>query len=74
MGPIFLGHNGLMDFDLEHYPVSRDNKKREVIVFGCISEPYFKERLERAGASPYLLTTNLMASEACCWRPWPRAG
>lgn len=61
---VYVGHDGLMDFDLDEYPVAVDDKKREAAVFACISQRYFSEPLKRAGAEPVLLTTNLMAPEA----------
>jgi hypothetical protein len=57
---IFVGHNGLMDFDL---PAAKPKeKKRQVhaMVLCCKSEEYFAERLKAVSAKPMLLTTQLM--------------
>lgn len=60
----YVGHDGLMDFSLDNYPVKADLKKREVIILACASKNYFKEHIKRAGAYPLLWTTNLMCPEA----------
>lgn len=78
---VFMGHNGLMDFSLDTYPVAvsgdnnflqlppksspilYDGKKREVAVFSCHSERYFKELLSQSGATPLVLTRDFMAPE-----------
>lgn len=60
----FVGHNGLMDFDLETQPVKKDDDKREAIVLACASRNYFSAPLKKTSAVPLLWTTNLMAPEA----------
>lgn len=61
----FVGHNGLMDFDLPEVPkAKKDAKARASIVLACASAPYFEAALKKAGAPPLLLTTGLMAPEA----------
>lgn len=60
----FIGHNGLMDFDLGKQPELIDNDKREAIVLACASRNYFFEPLKKTSATPLLWTTNLMAPEA----------
>jgi hypothetical protein len=60
----FIGHNGLMDFSLENFPVKKTSDKRETIILACISKSYFAEPIQSAGASPLLWTTGLMAPEA----------
>ena len=58
---VFIGHNGLMDFDL---PVPVKSAERtnvaDCVVLCCKSEPYFRRRIESAGGRPILLTTQLM--------------
>jgi hypothetical protein len=58
---VFIGHNGLMDFDL---PVpsrpDRQEKAPDCVVLCCKSERYFKARVESAGGRPVLLTTQFM--------------
>jgi hypothetical protein len=72
---VFIGHDGLMDFDL---PVpSKDPKQAKApdcAVLCCRSEAYFKERVKAAGGRPILLTTQLMYPGAFILRaiavPW----
>ena len=60
----YIGHNGLMDFNLqENFPRATD-KKRETIILACYSKKYFTSYLQTAGALPVLWTTGLMAPEA----------
>jgi hypothetical protein len=58
---VFIGHNGLMDFDLPE-PVKsyKQSKTPDCVVLCCKSEQYFKSRIEAAGGRPILLTTQLM--------------
>lgn len=60
----YIGHNGLMDFQLSSVPKKRDKEKREAIILACASKSYFAEPLRSTGAKPLLWTTNLMAPEA----------
>lgn len=60
----YIGHDGLMDFDLPLMEASGNKNKRESIVLACYSKHYFLPHLQRAGASPLLWTTNLMCPEA----------
>jgi hypothetical protein len=61
---VFVGHNGLMDFELESVPKKHDDDKRETIVLACASWNYFSKHLKTTGAEPLLWTSNLMAPEA----------
>jgi len=61
---VFVGHNGLMDFDLASYPAQQDARHRDAMVLCCASKPYFSTALRRSGADPLLWTTGLMAPEA----------
>lgn len=61
---VFVGHNGLMDFDLPSYPTQKDSKRRGAIILCCASKSYFSAPLRRAGADPILWTNGLMAPEA----------
>ncbi len=60
----YVGHNGLMDFQIETYPHPNDQVQRDAIVLACASKPYFCEPLIKSGARPLLLTTGFMAPEA----------
>ncbi|HZH86351.1 MAG TPA: hypothetical protein VFD77_03475 [Brumimicrobium sp.] len=60
---VYIGHNGLMDFNLN--PKFKVNKeKKDVIILACYSKSYFKEHIKNANANPALWTTHLMAPEA----------
>ena len=61
---VFVGHNGLMDFDFEGKIQKADDEKREAVILACASRNYFSVHLKKTGASPLLWTTNLMAPEA----------
>jgi hypothetical protein len=60
----FVGHNGLMDFDLPSSPAQNNNRRRGAIILCCASKSYFSTPLRRAGAEPVLWTNGLMAPEA----------
>jgi len=60
----YVGHDGLMDFQLAPFPTKRDEEKRDAIILACASKNFFAEPLKAAGAKPLVWTTNLMAPEA----------
>lgn len=60
----FVGHNGLMDFDLEKPLQKNDDEKRDAVILACASRNYFARHLKKTGANPLLWTSNLMAPEA----------
>ncbi len=60
----YIGHDGLMDFELPRLPQQRNYKHRDAILLACASKQYFSSALRAAGATPLLWTTNLMAPEA----------
>lgn len=55
----FIGHNVLMDTAIDE-PREVATGKTDAVVLGCLSERYFRKRLEKAGVRPVLLTTQLM--------------
>ncbi|WP_107038614.1 hypothetical protein [Brumimicrobium mesophilum] len=60
---VYIGHNGLMDFDVN--PKFKETKiQKDVMILGCYSKSYFKEHVKNANANPILWTTHLMAPEA----------
>ncbi len=61
---VYVGHNGLMDFELHAPPRARDERGRRAIILACASKQYFDKSLHQTGATPLLWTTNLMAPEA----------
>jgi hypothetical protein len=60
----YIGHDGLMDFQIPKYPRQKDGIHRDAIVLACASKQYFGDGLRAGGAYPLLWTTNLMAPEA----------
>lgn len=58
----YIGHDGLMDFDLPILPATSQNK--DAIILSCISKTFFAANLKMTGAKPLLWTTGLMAPEA----------
>jgi len=60
----YIGHDGLMDFQLSETFENTDNIKRDVIILACYSKRYFSPHLESANVNPLVWTTNLMAPEA----------
>ncbi len=60
----FIGHNGLMDFELQNQPVKKDDEKRDAIILACASRNYFAKHLKQTSANPLLWTSNLMAPES----------
>jgi hypothetical protein len=60
----YVGHDGLMDFQLSQYPRKQNGNRRRVIILACASKQYFGAPLRATGADPLLWTTNLMAPEA----------
>ncbi|MGF6906382.1 hypothetical protein [Fusobacterium sp. PH5-44] len=60
----YIGHNGLMDFDLEGQYNNQDGVSRDVIILACYSKSYFSRKLDNSKVNPLLWTTNLMAPEA----------
>jgi hypothetical protein len=60
----YVGHNGLMDFDVAPPEHQADSGPRAAIVLACKSKPYFQPLLSELGCTPVLLTTGLMAPEA----------
>ncbi len=60
----YIGHDGLMDFDIQEKFVNTDNKTRDAIILACYSKSYFLPHLENAKVNPLVWTTGLMAPEA----------
>jgi hypothetical protein len=59
----YIGHDGLMDFQLSENYSNTDSKKRDVIILACYSKRYFSPHLKSANVNPLLWTTHLMAPE-----------
>ena len=60
----YVGHDGLMDFQLTSFPTKRDEEDRDAIILACASKNFFAAPLKVTGARPLVWTTNLMAPEA----------
>ena len=60
----YVGHDGLMEFNVEGNFTPKDNTKRDAIILACISKTYFKPYAEKTKANPLVWTTGLMAPEA----------
>ncbi|WP_240453353.1 MULTISPECIES: hypothetical protein [unclassified Flavobacterium] len=60
----YIGHDGLMDFQLTDDFKNTDEKQRDIIVLACYSKRFFGPHLEDAKVNPLVWTSNLMAPEA----------
>lgn len=59
----FVGHNGLMEFDLQAPAGAGETPRRQAAVFACQSRKYFEPLLRRTGAEALVLTNGNMAPE-----------
>ncbi len=60
----YIGHDGLMDFQLTDSYQNTDNKRRDIIILACNSKRFFWPHLQQAYVNPLVWTTGLMAPEA----------
>jgi len=60
----YIGHDGLMDFQLSSLPKQKNGGWRDAIILACVSKAYFGQALYASGAYPLLWTNGLMAPEA----------
>lgn len=60
----YIGHDGLMDFNVDEEFINTDKVKRNTIILACYSKHYFSPHLKNANVNPILWTTNLMCPEA----------
>ena len=60
----YVGHDGLMDFQLPRVPQQTNAAHREVIILACASKQFFRDAVRTSGAHPLIWTTGLMAPEA----------
>ncbi|WP_298893057.1 hypothetical protein [uncultured Psychroserpens sp.] len=60
----YIGHDGLMEFNVQGNFKPINDKKRDAIILACISKDYFKPYLKQTKANPLVWTTGLMAPEA----------
>ena len=60
----YVGHDGLMDFQLAAFAEKKNDAPRDAIILACASKQFFAEPVRASGAYPLLWTTGLMAPEA----------
>ncbi len=60
----YIGHDGLMDFDVNVTYKDSAKGKRGVIILACFSKKHFSSHINKARANPLLWATHLMAPEA----------
>ncbi|WP_240732446.1 hypothetical protein [Flavobacterium alkalisoli] len=60
----YIGHDGLMDFQLYEDYTNTDSKRRNVIILACVSKRFFGPHLQEANVNPLVWTTGLMCPEA----------
>lgn len=60
----YIGHDGLMDFELDPPLLDSPKGTRETIILACFSKKYFAPHIQKTGALPLLWTTHFMAPEA----------
>ena len=60
----YIGHDGLMEFDVNGNFEPINDNKRDAIILACISKNYFKPYIKKTNANPLVWTTGLMAPEA----------
>ncbi|HET6178918.1 MAG TPA: hypothetical protein VFE61_18455 [Candidatus Sulfotelmatobacter sp.] len=60
----YIGHDGLMDFQLPRFPHKKNEVHRDAVVLACASKQFFAEPVRASGAYPLVWTTGLMAPEA----------
>jgi hypothetical protein len=60
----YIGHDGLMDFQINETYQNTDNKKRDVIILACYSKRFFSPHLQKANVNPLVWTSGLMCPEA----------
>ncbi|MGC6431948.1 MAG: hypothetical protein ACON5F_12960 [Jejuia sp.] len=60
----YIGHDGLMEFDVKGQFNPINTNKRDAIILACVSKNYFKPYLEKTKANPLVWSTGLMSPEA----------
>ncbi|GHT17618.1 hypothetical protein FACS189429_2080 [Bacteroidia bacterium] len=60
----YIGHDGLMDFQLTETFQNTDRKQRDVIILACYSKRFFAPHLKTANVNPLVWTSGLMCPEA----------
>lgn len=60
----YVGHDGLMDFNLPLDSLKGDSLGKQAIILACMSKQYFAKQMTGLKAEPIVWTTGLMAPEA----------
>ncbi len=60
----YVGHDGLMEFNVDGNFEPKNQKKRDAIILACISKDYFEPYLNKTKANPLVWSTGLMSPEA----------
>jgi hypothetical protein len=60
----YIGHDGLMEFQLPTQFKNKDGKKRDCIILACSSRDFFGSYVKQTGANPIVWTASLMCPEA----------
>lgn len=60
----YIGHDGLMEFDVKGNFEPTNDCERDAIILACISKAYFKPYVTQTKVNPLVWTTSLMAPEA----------
>ncbi|MCS4305138.1 hypothetical protein [Chryseobacterium sp. BIGb0232] len=60
----YIGHDGLMDFQLSESFKNTDKQTRDCIILACYSKRFFSPLLQETKANPLVWTSHLMAPEA----------
>lgn len=60
----YIGHNGLMDFNLSDDYNNSDSLHRDCIILACKSQKYFSNYIKNSKSNPLIWTTQFMAPEA----------
>ncbi|MBN2693130.1 hypothetical protein JXR93_00585 [bacterium] len=60
----FIGHDGLMDFDIDESFKNSNKKHKDAIILSCFGKRYFSKYLKQTGVYPLLWSTGLMSAEA----------
>lgn len=60
----YIGHDGLMEFDVDLTYKTVEETPPEVIILACYSKKFFGPEIKSSQAIPLLWTTHLMAPEA----------
>ena len=60
----YIGHDGLMDFQLSESFKNTDRRLRDVLILACYSKRFFSSHLKDANVNPLVWTSGLMSPEA----------